>query len=136
MERLDTHELFFDDVRGARDEPGGERAEGTPSSLRILDEGRSPSRPGGGRPRAASTRVSATPTVDRPSVAHGSNQSTPSRSPTCPAHVGRLAYYEAGARLLAGRAVHHQAAIAKLVATEDAVTNAREATQTSVVTDS
>ncbi|MHB8340786.1 MAG: acyl-CoA dehydrogenase family protein [Mycobacteriales bacterium] len=45
------------------------------------------------------------------------------------AHVARLAYYEAAARLLDGRPFKRQAAIAKLVASDAAVTNAREATQ-------
>jgi short/branched chain acyl-CoA dehydrogenase len=45
------------------------------------------------------------------------------------AHVARLAYYDAAARLVAGQPFKKQAAIAKLYASEAAVTNAREATQ-------
>ncbi len=44
-------------------------------------------------------------------------------------HTARLAYYDAAARMLAGRPFKRQAAIAKLHASEIAVTNAREATQ-------
>jgi short/branched chain acyl-CoA dehydrogenase len=44
-------------------------------------------------------------------------------------HTARLAYREAAARLMAGRPFKKQAAIAKLVASEAAVVNAREATQ-------
>lgn len=45
------------------------------------------------------------------------------------AHTARLAYRDAAARLLAGEPFKRQAAIAKLSASETAVTNAREATQ-------
>jgi len=44
-------------------------------------------------------------------------------------HTARLAYYDAAARMLAGEPFKRQAAIAKLHASEIAVTNAREATQ-------
>ena len=45
------------------------------------------------------------------------------------AHTARLAYYDAAARLLAGRPFKRQAAIAKLYASEAAVDNARDAVQ-------
>jgi len=45
------------------------------------------------------------------------------------AYTARLAYYDAAARMLAGTDFKRQAAIAKLHASEIAVTNAREATQ-------
>ena len=45
------------------------------------------------------------------------------------AHMARLAYYDAAARMLAGEDFKRQAAIAKLYASESAVDNAREATQ-------
>ena len=44
-------------------------------------------------------------------------------------HVARLAYYDAAARLMAGRPFKKQAAIAKLVSSDAAMVNAREATQ-------
>ena len=44
-------------------------------------------------------------------------------------HTARLAYRDAAARLLAGRPFKKQAAIAKLVASDAAMVNAREATQ-------
>ena len=44
-------------------------------------------------------------------------------------HVARLAYYDAVGRLLAGRPFKKQAAIAKLVSSDAAMVNAREATQ-------
>jgi butyryl-CoA dehydrogenase len=45
------------------------------------------------------------------------------------AHVARLAYYDAAARMLAGRPFKKEAAIAKLFSSDAAVVNAREATQ-------
>jgi alkylation response protein AidB-like acyl-CoA dehydrogenase len=44
-------------------------------------------------------------------------------------HTARLAYYNAGARLLAGQPFKKEAAIAKLAASNAAMDNAREATQ-------
>ena len=44
-------------------------------------------------------------------------------------HTARLAYHDAAARMLAGKPFKKQAAMAKLYASEIAVTNAREATQ-------
>jgi short/branched chain acyl-CoA dehydrogenase len=45
------------------------------------------------------------------------------------AHTARLTYHDAAARMLAGKPFKKQAAMAKLYASEIAVTNAREATQ-------
>jgi butyryl-CoA dehydrogenase len=45
------------------------------------------------------------------------------------AHVARLAYYDAAARMLAGQPFKKEAAIAKLFASDAAVVNARDATQ-------
>jgi len=44
-------------------------------------------------------------------------------------HSARLAWYDAAARLVAGQPVKRQAAIAKLLASNAAMDNAREATQ-------
>jgi butyryl-CoA dehydrogenase len=44
-------------------------------------------------------------------------------------HTSRLAYYDAAARMLAGAPFKREAAIAKLVSSEAAMANAREATQ-------
>ena len=44
-------------------------------------------------------------------------------------HTARLAYYDAAARMLAGKPFKEHAAMAKLYASDVAVTNAREATQ-------
>nr|BFE66883.1 hypothetical protein GCM10020092_001840 [Actinoplanes digitatis] len=45
------------------------------------------------------------------------------------AHTARVAYYDAAARMLAGRDFKHQAALAKLYSSEAAMDNARYATQ-------
>ena len=45
------------------------------------------------------------------------------------AHTARTAYYDAAALLLSGKPFKKQAAIAKLVASEAAMDNARDATQ-------
>ncbi|MGH3970794.1 MAG: acyl-CoA dehydrogenase family protein, partial [Mycobacterium sp.] len=45
------------------------------------------------------------------------------------AHTARTAYYDAAALMLAGKPFKKQAAIAKLVASEAAMDNARDATQ-------
>ncbi len=129
----DTHELFFDDVRVPAENLVGERGRGYAQFLRILDEGRI---------AIAALAVGLSQGCVDESVAYansrqafgkpiGRNQAMSFKIADMEArtHVGRLAYYEAGARLLAGEPFKHQAAIAKLVATEDAVTNAREATQ-------
>jgi alkylation response protein AidB-like acyl-CoA dehydrogenase len=44
-------------------------------------------------------------------------------------HTARLAYYHAAAKMLRGEAFKKEAAIAKLVSSETAMANAREATQ-------
>ena len=129
----DTHELFFDNVRVPVANLVGDRGRGYAQFLRILDEGRI---------AIAALAVGLSQGCIDESVEYantrqafgrsiGSNQSIAFKIADMEArtHVGRLAYYEAGARLLAGEPFKHQAAIAKLVTTEDAVTNAREATQ-------
>ena len=45
------------------------------------------------------------------------------------AHTARLAYYDAAARMLAGEPFKREAAVAKLVASNAAMDNARDATQ-------
>ena len=44
-------------------------------------------------------------------------------------HVARTAYYDAAARMLAGLPFKKQAAIAKMISSEAAMDNARDATQ-------
>lgn len=129
----DTHELFLDDVRVPAANLLGDEGRGYAQFLRILDEGRI---------AIAALAVGLSQGCVDESVAYanqrqafgrsiGSNQSIAFKIADMEArtHLGRLCYYEAGARLLAGEPFKHQAAIAKLHTTEAAVTNAREATQ-------
>ena len=129
----DTHPLTFEDVRVPVDNLLGEPGRGYANFLHILDEGRIAI-------AAVATGV-AQGCVDE-SVRYakereafgqtiGSNQSIAfkiARMETR-AHVSRQAYYHAAALLLAGKPFKKQASMAKLVASEAAMDNARDATQ-------
>ena len=125
--------VFFDDVRVPADHLLGERGRGYAQFLRILDEGRI---------AIAALAVGLSQGCVDESVQYantrqafgrtiGNNQSIAFKIADMETrtHIGRLSYYEEGARLLAGEPFKHEAAIAKLFTTEAAVTNAREATQ-------
>ena len=129
----DTHELAFDDVRVPAANLLGERGRGFAQFLRILDEGRIAI--------AALSTGLAQGCVDE-SVRYagerqafgkpiGSNQAVQFMIADMEmrAHTARLAYYDAAARMLAGQDFKHQAALAKLYASEAAMDNARYATQ-------
>jgi short-chain 2-methylacyl-CoA dehydrogenase len=129
----DTHPLSFDDVRVPEENLLGERGCGYSNFLRILDEGRIAI-------AALSTGV-AQGCVDesvkyaqereafgRPIGRHQFVAFTIARM-EARAHTARTAYYDAAALMLAGKPFKKQAAIAKLVASEAAVDNARDATQ-------
>ena len=129
----DTHELAFDDVRVPAGNLLGERGRGFAQFLRILDEGRIAI--------AALSVGLAQGCVDE-SLKYarerhafggpiGRYQAIQFKiaDMEARAHVARLAYYDAAARMLRGEPFKRQAAIAKLTASETAMTNAREATQ-------
>ncbi|MCY1157776.1 MAG: acyl-CoA dehydrogenase [Citricoccus sp.] len=129
----DTHPLFFDDVRVPEANLLGERGRGYANFLSILDEGRIAI--------AALATGAAQGCVDE-SVAYantrlafgqpiGRNQAVSFKIARMQAraHTARLAYYEAAAKMLAGKPFKTEAAIAKLVAGEAAMDNARDATQ-------
>lgn len=129
----DTHELFFDDVRVPASNLVGEPGRGYAQFLRILDEGRI---------AISALAVGLSQGCVDESVRYanereafgrsiGSNQAIAFKIADMETrtHLSRLAYYDAGARMLAGQPFKHQAAMAKLFSTESAVTNAREATQ-------
>ena len=129
----DTHELTFDDVRVPAANLLGQRGRGFAQFLRTLDEGRIAI--------AALATGLAQGCVDE-SVRYagqrhafgqpiGNFQAIQFKIADMEmrAHTARLAYYDAAARLVAGTDFKRQAAIAKLYASEIAVTNAREATQ-------
>jgi alkylation response protein AidB-like acyl-CoA dehydrogenase len=129
----DTHELAFDDVRVPKENLLGERGRGFAQFLQILDEGRIAI--------AALSVGLAQGCVDE-SLKYarerhafggpiGRYQAIQFKiaDMEARAHVARLAYYDAAARMLRGEPFKRQAAIAKLTASETAVANAREATQ-------
>ncbi|WP_343600447.1 acyl-CoA dehydrogenase family protein [Mycobacterium sp.] len=129
----DTHPLSFVDVRVPEENMLGERGRGYANFLRILDEGRIAI--------AALATGAAQGCVDE-SVRYA-NQREAFGQPIgryqaieftiarmeARAHTARTAYYDAAALMLAGKPFKKQAAIAKLVASEAAMDNARDATQ-------
>jgi short-chain 2-methylacyl-CoA dehydrogenase len=129
----DTHELTFSDCRVPAANLLGERGRGFAQFLRILDEGRI---------AIAALAVGLAQGCVDESVKYakerhafgqpiGAFQAIQFKIADMEmrAHTARVAYYDAAARMLAGDNFKRQAAIAKLHASEIAVTNAREATQ-------
>ncbi|MCP2290532.1 acyl-CoA dehydrogenase family protein [Nocardia amikacinitolerans] len=129
----DTHPLSLTDVRVPEENLLGERGRGYANFLRILDEGRI---------AIAALSVGAAQGCVDESVRYakerlafgqpiGRNQAIAfkiARMETR-AHAARTAYYDAAALMLAGKPFKKQASIAKLVASEAAMDNARDATQ-------
>jgi short/branched chain acyl-CoA dehydrogenase len=129
----DTHPLTFDDVRVPEENLLGERGRGYANFLRVLDEGRIAI--------AAIATGAAQGCVDE-SVKYARQREAFGRPigryqaiefaiarMEARAHTARTAYYDAAALMLAGKPFKKQAAIAKLVASEAAMDNARDATQ-------
>ncbi|WP_280235547.1 acyl-CoA dehydrogenase family protein [Nocardia cyriacigeorgica] len=129
----DTHPLSFTDVRVPEENLLGERGRGYANFLRILDEGRIAI--------AALSTGAAQGCVDE-SVRYakereafgraiGTNQAIAFKIARMEAraHTARAAYYDAAALMLAGKPFKKQASIAKLIAGEAAMDNARDATQ-------
>ena len=129
----DTHPLTFADVRVPEENLLGTRGRGYANFLSILDEGRvaisalavgaaqgcvdesvkyAKQREAFGRPIAANQAIAVKIARMEARV-----------------HAARTAYYDAAAKLLAGLPFKKEAAIAKLVAGEAAMDNARDATQ-------
>ncbi|ONM47087.1 acyl-CoA dehydrogenase family protein [Nocardia donostiensis] len=129
----DTHPLSFTDVRVPRENLLGARGRGYANFLSILDEGRIAI-------AALATGV-AQGCVDecvryageREAFGKpiGRNQAIAFKIARMEAraHTARTAYYDAAALLLAGKPFKKQAAIAKLIAGEAAMDNARDGTQ-------
>ncbi|MEV4627515.1 acyl-CoA dehydrogenase family protein [Micromonospora sp. NPDC049523] len=129
----DTHELTFDDCRVPAANLLGTRGRGFAQFLQILDEGRI---------AIAALAVGLAQGCVDESIRYAKerhafgqpiakNQAIQFKIADMElrAHMARLAYYDAAARMLAGEDFKRQAAIAKLYASESAVDNAREATQ-------
>ena len=129
----DTRELAFDACRVPADHLLGERGRGYAQFLQILDEGRVAI-------AALSTGLAAgcvaeclRHVADREAFGHhlGHFQAIQFKlaDMEARAHLARLAWYDAAARLSAGEPAKKQAAIAKLTASNAAMDNARDATQ-------
>ena len=129
----DTHPLTFQDVRVPEANLLGERGRGYANFLRILDEGRI---------AIAALAVGAAQGCVDESVRYakereafgrpiGANQAIEFKIARMEAraHTARAAYYDAAALMLSGKPFKKPASIAKLVASEAAMDNARDATQ-------
>jgi short/branched chain acyl-CoA dehydrogenase len=129
----DTHELTFDDVRVPAANLLGERGRGFAQFLRILDEGRIAIAALSVGLAQGCVDESLTYARQREAFGHaiGEFQAIAFKLADMAgrAHVARLAYYDAAAKLLAGHPFKREAAIAKLTASETAMANARDATQ-------
>ncbi|BBX86971.1 acyl-CoA dehydrogenase family protein [Mycolicibacterium aubagnense] len=129
----DTHPLSFDDVRVPAENLLGDRGRGYANFLRILDEGRIAI--------AALSAGVAQGCVDE-CVKYSKEREAFGRKiggyqaiafkiarMEARAHVARTAYYDAAALMLAGKPFKKAACIAKMIASEAAMDNARDATQ-------
>ena len=129
----DTHPLSFDDVRVPAENLLGAQGTGYSNFLSILDEGRIAI--------AALATGAAQGCVDE-SVKYAKERqafgqpigayqaiSFKIARMEARAHVARTAYYDAAANMLAGKPFKKEAAIAKMIASEAAMDNARDATQ-------
>jgi short-chain 2-methylacyl-CoA dehydrogenase len=129
----DTHPLTFDDVEVPEENLLGERGRGYANFLQILDEGRI---------AIAALAVGAAQGCVDESVRYAAQRSAFGRPIAryqaiefkiarmeARAHAARTAYYDAAALMLAGKPFKKQASIAKLLASEAAMDNARDATQ-------
>lgn len=129
----DTHPLTLKDVRVPEANLLGTRGRGYANFLQILDEGRIAI--AALATGAAQGCVEQSIRYAKERQAFGSNigayQSIQFKIARMQAraHTARLAYYDAAARMLAGKPFKTQASIAKLVAGEAAMDNARDATQ-------
>ncbi len=129
----DTRELFFDDVRVPAANLVGERGRGYAQFLSILDEGRVAIAALATGLAQGCVDESVRYAHDRRAFGHpiGSYQSIQFMIADMEvrAHTARLAYYAAAAKMLRGEPFKKEAAIAKLVASNAAMDNARAATQ-------
>ncbi|MCB0918258.1 MAG: acyl-CoA dehydrogenase family protein [Actinobacteria bacterium] len=129
----DTRELVFDSVRVPLANLLGQRGRGYAQFLNTLDEG---------RVAIAALAVGLSQGCVDECVQYSRDREAFGRpigdfqaiafkiaDMETSTHLSRLATYDAGLRLTRGESIKHTAAMAKLYATESAVTNAREATQ-------
>ncbi|APU17237.1 MULTISPECIES: acyl-CoA dehydrogenase family protein [Actinoalloteichus] len=129
----DTHELSFTDVRVPAENLVGERGRGYAQFLRILDEGRIAIAALGVGLAQGCVDESLRYAAEREAFGRtiGSYQAIQFKIADMEvrAHTARLAYYHAASRMLRGEPFKKEAAVAKLVSSNAAMDNAREATQ-------
>ena len=129
----DTRELSFDDVRVPVSNLVGERGRGYAQFLSILDEGRVAIAALSVGLAQGCVDESVRYAHEREAFGHkiGHYQAIQFKIADMEvrAHTARLAYYAAAAKLLAGKPFKKEAAIAKLVSSNAAMDNARDATQ-------
>ena len=129
----DTHPLSFSDVRVPKANLLGERGRGYANFLRILDEGRIAIAALAVGAAQGCVDESVKYAKERQAFGHaiGEYQAIQFKIARMEAraHTARSAYYNAAALMLAGRPFKTAASIAKMVASEAAMDNARDATQ-------
>ena len=129
----DTHGLSFDDCRVPLDHLLGEEGRGYAQFLSILDEGRVAIAALGVGLAQGCVDECVRYLGEREAFGRklGESQVLQFKLADMEArtHVARLAYFDAAARLSAGMPFKREAAIAKLVASDAAMVNSREATQ-------
>ena len=129
----DTHPLSFSDVRVPEENLLGERGRGYANFLSILDEGRI---------AIAAVSVGAAQCCVDDSIAYARDRKSFGQPISqfqaisfkiarmqARVHAARLAYYDAARLMLAGKPFKSEAAIAKMIGSEAAMDNARDATQ-------
>jgi short-chain 2-methylacyl-CoA dehydrogenase len=129
----DTHPLSFDDVRVPAANQLGERGRGYANFLSILDEGRIAIAAVSAGVAQGCVDESVKYANDRRAFGHaiGSYQAIAFKIARMEAraHTARTAYYDAAALMMAGKPFKKEASIAKMIASEAAMDNARDATQ-------
>ncbi|MCW4353627.1 acyl-CoA dehydrogenase family protein [Hoyosella sp. YIM 151337] len=129
----DTHPLSFDDVRVPEENLLGERGRGYANFLRILDEGRIAIAALGTGVAQGCVDECVRYAKERSAFGKpiGQNQAIAFKIARMEARAAtsRAAYYDAAALMLSGKPFKKAAAIAKIVSSEAAMDNARDATQ-------
>lgn len=129
----DTRELLFTDCRVPAENLVGERGRGYAQFLRTLDEGRVAIAALGTGLAQGCVDECLRYAVEREAFGGpiGRMQAIQFKiaDMAARAHAARLAWYDAAARIVAGQPVKKEAAIAKLLSSNAAMDNARDATQ-------
>ncbi|MCU1602454.1 MAG: acyl-CoA dehydrogenase [Frankiales bacterium] len=129
----DTHPLTFDDVRVPEENLLGERGRGYANFLSILDEGRIAIAAVATGVAQGCVDASVKYAKEREAFGKPIGQyqaiSFKIARMEARAHTARVAYYDAAAKMLAGLPFKKEASIAKMIAGEAAMDNARDATQ-------